>query len=256
MKKMQYTESHKSAYYGHTYDHTLYAPLSYDSRVWQLEQTILRRLMSIRLALRTLDYACGTGRITVFLERLGMRHLIGIDVSQPMLDEADTKLSYTRLHNLDITSRTSLPSSLSHFDTVLAFRFFLNADESLRVASLRALHPMMNQDALLIFNIHGNAWSIRALSVAIWNTSRFIVGLFKQTSHDPFRYRKQLSYHDVHRLLARTGYEIVSTYSYAFLPTLVSRFLPSSLWLRIEEKWITTRFLWGTHLLFVCKKKK
>src|SRR5688500_7791277 len=39
-----------------------------------------------------LDLACGTGAATVALARLGL-HCTGLDISQPMLDEAETSAS-------------------------------------------------------------------------------------------------------------------------------------------------------------------
>ena len=62
--------------------------------MWKYEQALIDDLLSSHLANRDvslLDFACGSGRITQFLETRVSR-CTGIDVSKSMLDRARAKL--------------------------------------------------------------------------------------------------------------------------------------------------------------------
>ena len=58
---------------------------------------------------RTIDLACGTGRIGVWLRAQGVNHIDGVDFTPEMMTQAETRNVYDALHNGDILE-TGLPS--------------------------------------------------------------------------------------------------------------------------------------------------
>lgn len=95
-----------------------YAPF-YD---WENAQTLGRRDVSFwrRVAAtaagEVLELGCGTGRVTVPLEKSGVR-VVGVDRSQPMLDRLRSRAPRVRAVRADIRS---LPFESSRFSMVLA----------------------------------------------------------------------------------------------------------------------------------------
>jgi trans-aconitate methyltransferase len=250
-----YTESHKEKGYGLKYDTLRYAGNTYDSAVWELEKIILSRILNKRKKLTTLDFACGTGRITSYLEKLDIHPLTGLDVSQSMLQFAKKKLRYTKLVTTDIATSRFAKTHERYFQTILAFRFFLNADPELRRVMFNRLHTMLSDEGKLIFNIHGNTNSVRCIPVFFHNLLMKSTRIFRNHNSDPFTFKQQLSVIEIYNILSETGFRVEHIYSYAFLPTFMFKLLPYTIWNKIENKLIYTHFLIGTHLIFVCAKQ-
>jgi len=101
---------------------------------------------------RSLDFACGTGRIAVQVEP-HVHEAYGVDVSASMLEQARRKCRWTTFIEADIT-RERL--SCGPFDVVTAFRFFGNAEDDLRTAALRAIHDLLVPGGFLVLNNHRN----------------------------------------------------------------------------------------------------
>lgn len=241
-KKYLYTKEHQKKGYGKSYDSGIYSKDTWSNRVWQIEKVILSRVLNHRKHLSTLDFACGTGRITEFLERKGFDNIVGIDSSEEMLKEAKKKLKKTKLYCIDVTSdKKNWERFKDKFDTILVFRFFLNASKELRKKVLLFLLGSLKKNGYLVFNIHHNKKSIM-----------FLNDLF-----DKFYGRKSnhLSVPKIRTLLTKCGFKVFKIYSYGFIPHKRRiKLLPANLWYKIEKRLISEKNLFGTHLLIICKK--
>ena len=101
--------------------------------IWQLEKDVLVRFFS-QIACggkNVLDFACGSGRWTQFLENK-FRETVGIDVSEKMIEAARDKCHKTDFVTADITAEDGAAKLRGRkFDVITAFRFFKNAQEEL-----------------------------------------------------------------------------------------------------------------------------
>jgi len=140
------------------------------------------------LSLRPLGKALGT-------------EVVGIDVSEAMLMCAPVPENVT-LYCIDIT-KVSLAET---FDVVTAFRFFLNAEDSLRRGALRAIYRHLRKGGVLVCNIHLNATSPMGL------VSRILNWVYPRTP------RNTLTLDQFSRVLKEEGFEILDTRSYGYLP--------------------------------------
>jgi SAM-dependent methyltransferase len=76
-----------------------------------MDLRLLARMKTVDWAAagRTLDLACGTGRVGTWLRGRGVKHLDGIDLTPEMLAKAEARKVYDRLNVGDITD-TRLPA--------------------------------------------------------------------------------------------------------------------------------------------------
>ena len=154
-----YRLSHLSR--GGTYDATL-AAAPFDAYMARAESRHLRRIVPTLFPSappRYLDFACGTGRITAAVAPL-CAEATGVDISHDMLEQARRKCPTVRFMHADLT-RSDV--DLGSFDLVTAFRFFGNAQQSLRVAALDAIHRVLRPNGYLVINSHRNPHSLSAL---------------------------------------------------------------------------------------------
>jgi len=154
-----YRESHLAK--GADYDQAL-ARDPFDAYIARREREILLavlpRLYPGRLR-RSLDFACGTGRIAQILDGIAEQPF-GVDVSETMLAQAAPKCPRTRLFLHDITEAT-LP--IEPVELVTAFRFFGNAEDALRIRALQAIRRHLAPGGHLVLNNHRNPWTIEVL---------------------------------------------------------------------------------------------
>jgi SAM-dependent methyltransferase len=142
-----------------------YAPGSYSSLLWEIEQSQLsaaiQRLRQSRPVISALDFATGTGRIAAFLETQ-VDSVTGIEISPDMCELARKKVRRAQIICADILAPGA--NVEGKYDLITAFRFFLNTEPSLRLTALKALAARLrDRDSLLIFNNHGNLWSHKLL---------------------------------------------------------------------------------------------
>lgn len=140
---------------------------------------------------RYLDFACGSGRVLATIAPRAADP-VGVDVSDKMLAVARQRAPAATLEQRDITRE---PYAGEQFDLVTAFRFFLNAEPELRRDALRALHARLKHDGVLIVNLHGNPWSMRAVGATV---RRLVL-------REPINY---LSLRAFAKLLREAGFEI------------------------------------------------
>lgn len=188
------------------YDEAAYAPETYSSLLWLLEQGFLRevigQLRSTSSELEYLDFACGTGRVLAFMEPL-VDSATGVEISEAMLERAAGKVASAKLIQGDLTKESLLVAE--RFDLITAFRFVLNAEPELRVSALRQLAGLLRDDhSLLIFNIHINLWSYK---LATWLLQR--VRLQPKGNFMTFR--------QVRRLAGECGLVVERAYGCGFL---------------------------------------
>lgn len=189
----------------------IYEKDSYDSFIWGLEKRLLvdvfTRLGNIGGGLRHLDFACGTGRIISAVEPL-IKESVGLDISEKMLSVAKQKLANAKLFQGDILTDPQLVGF--DYDVITAFRFFRNAEDTLRIQILKSLASRLRgQNSRLIFNVHWfeHGKAIRRL----------------KNHHRPEPYGKWLSYSEISRLINNAGLEIESCHGFGLLPGRLHR---------------------------------
>jgi SAM-dependent methyltransferase len=152
----RYSASHLDR--GHDYDDGI-ASDPFSHYMDRIEQALLRRLIP-RLFPggldSSLDFACGTGRITRVVAEFAARSY-GVDVSETMLAQARRKSPRTEFHLHDLTAKDL---DLPPVSLVTSFRFFGNAEQPLRAAVLAALSRRLSRGGYLIINNHRNPWSV------------------------------------------------------------------------------------------------
>ena len=154
-----YRRSHLSR--GDRYDSVL-AAAPFDAYMARLEREFLQRTVPALFSTakpRHLDFACGTGRITEVVAPLSAQ-TVGVDVSPSMLAQARRKCPGVQFVETDLTRGDA---DLGTFDLVTAFRFFGNAEDSLRTAVLDAIRRLLRPGGYLVINSHRNPFSLATL---------------------------------------------------------------------------------------------
>jgi SAM-dependent methyltransferase len=199
------------------YETLVYRAGSYDSWIWRMQSDYLAALLDRRFPDgidRYLDFACGSGRVLALIAPRAA-HPVGVDVSRQMLAVARERVPAATLEQRDITrdseggtrdSAGATPDSegAERFDLVTAFRFFLNAEPALRRDALRALHDRLKDDGVLIVNLHGNPWSMRAVGATV---RRLVL-------REPINH---LSLRAFTRLLGETGFEVQEWHGFGLM---------------------------------------
>lgn len=196
-----YRMSHQAAGVRIAYDRTF--KVGYYAALWRkiekpLLESILRPLGGRERT--SLDFACGTGRITRVAAKF-FSPVVGVDVSESMLSDASVPENVTLLC-IDIT-KISLERT---FDVVTAFRFFLNAEDTLRREALRAIYRHLRERGVLVCNIHMNTTSPIGLVSRVLNWAY------------PSIPRNTLTLDQFSKILTEEGFEVVDSRSYGYLP--------------------------------------
>jgi len=209
-----YRDSHKAPDKGRDYE-DLYKTQPWPRFLWERERLILRRILDEFLSgqdIHLLDFACGTARITGFLEE-HVTTSVGVDVSPSMLDVARGKLERTELIEADLTKDNVLLGK--RFNLITSFRFFLNAEPELRIAALKALVPLLSDDGYLVINNHRNMSSPIVFATYLYSRLRSRDSKFMFLSH-------------VKDLIESVGLEIIQVYPVGVLS--IPRFMPPISW--------------------------
>jgi len=225
-----YRDSHKYAQKGAEYE-AYYKTQAWERFLWSREQEIILRILEKYFRdrdIHLLDFACGTGRITGFLEDR-VATSTGVDVSGSMLAIARQKLKRTEIIEADITTENVLQGR--KFNLITAFRFFVNAEPSLRSATMKAIAGLLSEDGYFVFNNHQSYGSL-------WIKLRYLrhrqiksQGIFNVMTVEQMR-----------RLVECVGLEIVELYPVGFFhPPKIS--VPPVLCNAIENVCGTLKFL-------------
>jgi SAM-dependent methyltransferase len=208
---VRYEERFRHAAAVQAYDEEEYAEGSYATFIWTLQQPVLdrvvRRLRERSPTVKALDFACGTGRIVTFLKPR-VDELVGVDTSAAMLTRAASRVQQVELIAGDITADPAVAND--RYDLVTAFRFLLNAEDSVKLAALRALRARINdQHGVLVANVHGNRFSLRHLAIAV--KRRRIRRPSEALLHE-------MSLEEIERLLREAGFRITEWHGFGIVP--------------------------------------
>lgn len=245
---VDYRDSHKKADKGTSYARD-FEQLNYRRYLWNWEQGVLRdvvaRLAADVPAIDYLDFACGTGRIVGLLEDLvSTSH--GVDVSKSMLDVARQTVTKSTLIEVDIT--TDHPFEEPSFDLITAFRFFLNAQPSLREEAFTSLAKLLKPGGQFVLNVHMNHSCTLAKLLRI---RRRLLGW------DPHAFTT-LSRPEVEHLADRSGLTIVKTYHRGIVP-IVGESTRVPMWtihpIESLASKIRTLESWSRYVVYVCQKR-
>jgi predicted TPR repeat methyltransferase len=237
-----YRTSHVGAQsWAQDYDAKLFAPGSFDAAIWEREQVLLDRIVRQHVPHRDsyLDFACGTGRVLSHVEP-HFRTAVGLDISETMLTVARERVRTATLVQADAT-RDPAALHQQRFDFVTAFRFFLNAQPSLRDAAMAFLaSTLKNEDSRLLFNVHGNRHSTRALLAAKAMITR-----------EQFA---SMSVRESIELAARHGLEVIEWHGIGSYDKSLLRLMPLRAW-RWAERAAALPKRCAVYLYFLCRRK-
>jgi SAM-dependent methyltransferase len=227
------TTSYKQHFAGTTeaenYDREVYATNSYSSLLWELEKAelglLLGKIRQTHAHVGYLDFAAGTGRVSAFLETL-VDKATAIEISPSMAARAGRRLCATQVLCRDITAEGAAVED--KYDLITAFRFFLNAEPNLRWAAMRALASRLrDESSLLVFNNHGNLWSLKILGWPYHRLRSAQKGWQPQGNY--------LRHSQVRRLLEDAGLRIVKVIGLGVLGGKIAARMPSERALRLER---------------------
>jgi predicted TPR repeat methyltransferase len=245
MQDYEYRESHKGTAKAKDYDYGAYHG-RYRSLVWAWEQQILKQILKSYYSGREshlLDFACGTGRIIGFLQGQ-VTTTTGVDVSKSMLQIARQKILQSELILGDLTRENILGNR--RFNLITAFRFFLNAQPSLRREAMQTIAKHLTDDGLLVFNNHMQRTSIMHIILRAWSLLRY--------GRDNKRY---LSLEQIRSLVDEAGFRIIKIFHWGLLPATDNHMpLPPSLLVRLENRASRCRLLrpLAQNTIIVCAK--
>ncbi len=152
----EYTKSHLEK--GSDY-HDRFESLPGRKYIWELEKSLLLRIANETGPIkRHLDFAGGTGRIAGVLEDIADQQIV-LDVSDKMLMVARDQLKKAEVICDDFNNRFH-DEEMTNCDLITAFRFFPNAEPTLRDSAMKFIAKKLSNSGILICNNHRNFWSI------------------------------------------------------------------------------------------------
>ncbi|GJM26716.1 MAG: methyltransferase [Phycisphaerae bacterium] len=239
-----YRESHASAGKGKEYDR--HFEYRYRSFLWAQEKKILGKIVDRFLPTPEFDYldfACGTGRVISHLEKRA-KTATGVDVSDAMVEQARQKVERAEFVISDITR--SQPFGDKKFGLITAFRFFPNAEDSLRHEVACAIAKLLADDGIFVFNNHKNRFSCVGIAMRMY--SRLRGGSFRT-----------MTLREIHDLAAGAGLEVVDVYHTGVVPGYEwLMFMPRACYSALEN--LFARVGWLRHLaldqVVVCRRIK
>jgi predicted TPR repeat methyltransferase len=201
-----YTKVFQDAEAVEKYETVTYAPDTYASQINERQRDYLRALVKREFGPRAPvqhDFACGTGRAIRTLHGM-VREAHGYDTSAEMMAKAAAVGSHASWHQVPMDGPVPKPVEAGYPVIVTMFRLLLNVNEGVRDRALAfAAKALPNADAgLLVVENHGNADSVRHL---------------RARRHSGERWFAELSHDEVHRLMARHGFEIVERRGFSMI---------------------------------------
>ena len=201
--KYKYNKSHQSKEMAEKYDKVV--GNRFENVIYDLEKRTIKKVIKKYFnggVDKYLDFACGTGRITSIVENYS-KSSTGVDISEEMLRIAKQKCKKTRFIRKDILSDEKFNEK---FNLITSFRFFLNADDTLRRAVLERLRKNLNDEGYLVFNIHMNRYSLIGFQFFLRKI------LFKS------KVINTMSLYYTKKILKEKGYKIVEIIPLAHIP--------------------------------------
>jgi SAM-dependent methyltransferase len=220
----------------------LFADHSYSALLWSLEKDALGTVLRSHLQHRHsshLDIACGTGRVLQHLQPY-FATSVGVDISEPMLQVARRK----SLKIVRADSSLELPFH-RQFSVVTAFRFFLNAEPTLRLAVARAAAKSLEPTGIFVFNNHRNYSS---LTYRILRAAKKDKAVLKCMKHE-----------EVLELISASGLTLSNYFSLGLTPATQERmFLGATVTASIDRaaQRLLSRSLLCNDVVYVCRQSR
>lgn len=210
------------------YDDLEYGPRSWSTLLWALEQETLTALLNRRDFVpnrdRYLDFACGTGRVTQHIAP-HFQSTVGVDISQPMLNEACRRLPSAKFVQGDVIADPSLATG--NFDLVTSFRFLLNADPPDRPAALKWLRSQLRDaSSRAIVNNHSNLWTHKAITHSL----RQLKSRGRSVTGNVLSHRQMVA------LVRDAGFSVESVHGMGHLGGHTLRVVPFEMMLRLQSR--------------------
>ncbi len=243
---MDYRESHQTKGKGKTY-HEAFSRKNHRAFIWLWEQKVLDMILQKHLSsqrIKYLDFACGTGRITRFMESK-VYESQGVDVSEEMLEVGRKNVSKSILTNVDLTKNNIFYGQ--KFNLITTFRFFLKAQPELRKDVATLLANLLHEDGYFVFNIHMNS---RCSLAMLYRLYGFFVG------RERVRFNS-MSEKDVSDLISKVGLKIVDKYYMGVFPVKDEKtVIPIPVISAIESVASKSKLCdsFAQHMIFVCRK--
>ena len=237
-----YRQSHTKENKGQTY-HSQFSNNPYRSLIWKMEQDFLNKIRRRYYADRQishLDFACGTGRILGHFAK-DASVSVGVDVSASMLEVTRKRLQQAEIIEADITKDNVLADR--KFNLITAFRFFPNAQDSLRKEAMSQLVKHLDEDGYVVFNNHKNHTS------TLYRLARLL-----RKGGDA-----GMKMSEVKELLSGSGLKIEKIYHTGVFPSTEKHLWLPKFMLAALEKLFSTCSIFrnlSLDLIFVCKRDK
>ncbi len=223
--------------------------------IYTLEKQVLERVFA-EMGSRDkslMDFACGSGRWTCVWEDY-FANALGVDVSEQMISVARDKCHKAEFLVTDITS-DDVDSTLEGrtYDVITAFRFYKNAQESLRQSATKALPKYLKDGGLFIFDLHLNTFSFMGILASLMRFLRFpkLFGMSQLLI-------RTMSLRDIQTLFKDSEFEVIDHYGMGVLPGRANMMVLPRPWLHKIETFFTTRkILRGLsyNVLVIARKK-
>ena len=243
-----YRESYQGEARANWYENKVYEKGGFDEMLWHAEKTILTTMLGqcwpSMKGLKILDFACGTGRITEFLESLPDTDKIdALDISEGMVDIARTK---TRNVNFIVGDILENPDVINEeYDLITTFRFVLLAEADLRGKVFERLSKaVQTTGGKIAVGIHGNPIS-----------RRFFVHCREFVFRVPLENRtKSFSIGDMRLLATSAGLKIDAIEGVGFVPRTLFKILGPKISYSIEKMICRIPFAgrFGSNLIVLC----
>ncbi len=237
---MSYRASHAEDGKGRAYQ-AAFSDRPVRAMLWAMERARLDEIVRSHFVgrrIQHLDFACGTGRILSHLSAYASDS-VGVDVSASMLEVAREQCPSATLIEADLTQDDVLADR--RFNLVTAFRFFPNAEPSLRREAAAAIAAHLADDGLFVFNNHKNLSSTRNRLARLAGRPGF-TGMTDA---------------DVRALLDGAGLEVVAVHHLSVFPGSEARpLLPIGALTRLEGWLSQVPQVWrfGENLIYVCRR--
>lgn len=232
------------------YDEGEYAKQSYSSILWDVERQLLLEFLGEfrkdHSRIDYLDFAAGTGRIISALET-EVDEAVGIEISPAMVKSAQEKLKSGKMVCTDITAPDAPIEG--QYDLITAFRFFLNAETSLRKKVMKGLASRLKDEtSRLVFNNHGNPYSHKMAMVPYHFIRNFSQGYRSQGNY--------MTHKQVESLAMEAGLTIEKVLGYGILSSKALIIMPFERLLAAEKRLSKSSFIsrYGVNQMYIAKK--
>lgn len=244
-----YRGTYQSGERANWYDKSIYNKDGFDNFLWGVEKiallSILNRSYPSFEKIQVLDFACGTGRISEFLEH-HFGHIDALDISAEMVSIAKTKTQNVKYIVAEIINDPDVFSK--KYDLITTFRFVLFAEPELRKAAFNKLALILNgSQSRIVVGLHGNPFSRRG-----------IVHIFEKLKGTPKKDQlKSFSLNGMKALASDAGMEVVDYTGVGFIPRKIFNLFGAKFCYLVEKGLYKAGVFkyFGSNLIVVCQLK-